>query len=1067
MKKNYAFQFLFRKSHLLLFAKFFLVGIFLLSQLDASAQQERTISGLVTGIDKAPMPGVTVLVKGTTAGALTDVDGRFTLTIPATSQALLFSFVGMQTQEILIGPGNVYDIILLESIVGLEEVVVVGYGSQKKESVVGAISQMDSKMLQKSTTSNITNAISGKLSGVLTIQQQGEPGADQSEIVIRGLSSWNTSAPLTLVDGVERDFKNLDPNEIETISILKDASATAVFGAKGANGVIIVTTKRGLIGRPQLSFTGGYGFEMISMMPDFIDAYTTMSMMNVGFMNRQLFTSLVSANALKEFRNPSTPLKSMQYPNNNWFDLLTVPFAPTSNANLNIQGGNETVKYFSSLGYFFQGDLFNYPHEGVYDRRFTNKRINYRTNIDLALSKTSQLSLNVGGDISIKNQPSSSSWDAVYGTGVADFPAFFPAWVLEQVPDLDYPDATGVRVHDKMGGYYGNPYADIRAGDFNQYTSIRLFTDLILDQKLNSITKGLSVRGKISLSTYYQNRSLGSSYTSNANPLYQLNYSRIGVDANGDGKVDQNPWILTGQENEVFNKGLLDIGIGELQGNFSTNLYYEIALNYSRSFGRNNIDGMVLFNRQQQNNGTQFPYYNEAYVGRATYNYFHKYLLEVNIGYTGSERFAPANRFGFFPSGALGWVISEEPFFKNAVPWMNKLKIRYSDGLVGSDYATNRWLYVSSYNTNSVGGVSSGNFIQEGKGANLTAQWEEARKRNIGVEISIFKNQFSLSFDLFDEYRDKMLLTPQTVTILVANSFNELNLGSLKKHGFELEAEFNKTVRSNFNYYIKGMFGFNENRIIFKDDPVYAPEYSKAAGKPLSAQLKGVLLTGTGYFTSVNDIHTNPSPIAIEKLVPGMYKFLDYQVDGSITNLDEYPIKGSLYPPITYSLTSGFSYKGFNFHFMFQGNSGKYVDYNQAFESEFLRGASRVHSSQLDYWRPDNPNANHSTLLYYTGESDMLLWGGGEAIRGYTAAIQGRFWRNADYVRLKEIYAEYTLGLPSLQRLLQISNLRVYATGNNIFTLTSLIEGDPERKDFEVGFYPQMRTIIFGLGFTF
>ena len=353
-------------------------------------------------------------------------------------------------------------------------------------------------------------------------------------------------------------------------------------------------------------------------------------------------------------------------------------------------------------------------------------------------------------------------------------------------------------------------------------------------------------------------------------------------------------------------------------------------------------------------------------------------------------------------------------------------------------------------------------------GANLTAQWEEAHKRDLGLELGLFKNSLSINVDIFDEQRDKMLLSPRSVTMLVGNTFKDLNLGKLEKHGLEIEIEFNKTTPANLNYWVKGIFGYNENRILFKDDPLYAPNYTKDEGKPLGAKLDGVELTGTGYYTSVDDIHNNPSPIDLSSINVGDYKFLDYMVDGKITSLDKYPIKGSTFPPITFSFSSGFSYKKFDFNFMLQGNAGKYVDYNQIYEVEFNKGDWRVHSSQLDYWTPANPTANHSTLHYSGGSSSYILsWGGGEANSGYDIAVENRFWRKADYMRLKEVYASYNMSSKFLNRLAGVSNVTIYATGNNLWTLTNLIEGDPERKDFQDGFYPQMSSVKFGVKVAF
>lgn len=1024
------------------------------SNLNEAEQNRKDVSGKVSDATGAAIPGVSVLLKGSMIGTITDIDGQFKMAVPADA-TLVFSFIGMKSQEVKVGSQSVYNITLADETVGVEEVVVVGYGVQKKETVVGAISQVDGLSLMRSGTSNITSAISGKLSGVLTMQSQGQPGSNDSEIIIRGLSSWNGSQPLVLVDGVERDFTELDPNEIQTISVLKDASATAVFGAKGANGVIIVTTKRGKLGKAKLDMSASFGLQKATRIPDHIDSYTTMNAYNYGLKNQGRFSEIVSDQVLGEYLNPSSRINSLRYPNVDWFDVMTKEFAPTTNANFNVAGGTEFIKYFCSLGYLHEGDFFKAKENGYLDQSYKYDKLNYRANLDFTLTRSTQLTFNVGGDYGIQNQPKTAPWRELYQTTPAKFPAYFPDWALELIPDLAYPDAKEERLAHHMSEYTGNPYSLINQGDFNQYTDSKLFTDLILDQKLDFITKGLSVKGKVALSTYYKIRSLYSDYSL---PKYRIDYDRIGK-LDEDGKpTNENPWVRDDEKAEIYSLPPVDLNVGALEGGYYSDLYYEGSLSYNRTFGNHGITGLALFNRQQKNAGTDYAYFNESWVGRGTYDFSHKYLMEVNIGYTGSERFAPNNRFGLFPSGAIGWVLSEEAFFKSALPWISKMKVRYSDGVVGSDAADERWLYQGSYYKDNAGK------IKEDKIANSNSQWESARKKNLGLELGFFKNQFTFSVEVFDEFRENMLLAPRTVTFLVGNTFKQLNLGKMKKHGIEIETEFNKTTASGLQYNFRGVFGFNENRVVFKDDLPYAPEYKKDAGKPLGAQIDGVLLTGTGYYTSVDDIMNNPSPVPFTGVNVGDYKFLDYSADGTINNLDQFPIKGNLYPPITFSFSSGLSYKNFDFSILFQGNTGKYVDFNQAYENEFTKGTLRIHESQLDYWTPTNPNANHSTLHYVgTGDSPYLMWGGGEADRGYGVKIQDRFWRNADYLRIREIYAGYTIHSKYLEKVAGISNLVVYGSANNIYTFTNLIEGDPERKDFQRGFYPQLMTLKAGL----
>jgi hypothetical protein len=418
-------------------------------------------------------------------------------------------------------------------------------------------------------------------------------------------------------------------------------------------------------------------------------------------------------------------------------------------------------------------------------------------------------------------------------------------------------------------------------------------------------------------------------------------------------------------------------------------------------------------------------------------------------------------------------VVSEETFWKNNLPWANRFKLRYSDGYVGSDYARSRWLYTSSYFKD------NGGYIREDMMANTLAQWEMAHKRDLGFELGLFKDVITLTVDAYDEYRDKMLLTPKSTTFLIGQSFKEINLGEVKKHGIEAELEFRKAPTKNFEYWVRGVFGWNENRVIFKDDPASYPDHMKLAGKPLTEMLNSeyslegleinqVELTGTGYYTSIDDIYNNVNCIDPTKTYVGDYKYLDYNSDGIISTLDKHARPGLTYPPIVYSFSGGFTWKNFVFNFLFSGNQGKYVQYNQAWEVEFIKGDWRVHSSALDYWTPTNQDANHATL-HYSGSSsqDNLVWGGGEADRGYQTIIEGRFFRNASYLRLKDVYVGYNIKSQGLNNAVGIANVLIYFSGSNIFTITPLIEGDPEATNFYQGYYPQMTTFRAGIKFGF
>ena len=1043
-------------STLLVAVSFGHTGTVHATQLEIPAVNQQkgvTIKGLVLDEQEEPVIGATIQVKGITGGVISDMDGKFAINVPDLKRTLVITYIGYNPQEIKLNNTNFLKVQLKEESQQLNEVVVVAYGQQKKESVVGAITTVGGEALMKSGNLSVTNAMAGKLSGVLTMQGGGgQPGSNKAEVVIRGLSSWNGSGPLTMVDGVERDYRDLDPSEISSISVLKDASATAVFGAKGANGVILVTTKRGTANKPKLSANFSTGVEVATRIPEFIDSYTTMSLLKTAAMNNQAWGELRSDDILNEYRNPSTRLNSLRYPNVNWFDLLTNNYAPSSNANINIQGGTDFVRYFGSLGWYNQGSFFKSYDDGGYgDTQYSYNRINYRINLDFSLTKSTTLSLNVGGDIGMTNTPGASPWYGLYASSPSLYPAYYPEWALEEVPDLDYPDAKGIRFVEVASGSIGdNPYTQLNNGSFNRYTSSKLFTDVVLEQKLDMLLKGLSIKGKASLSTYYKNKSLTASHSV---PSYRLDFEKIGT--------GENPWSRQGQSDNVYVESPYSVGTGGLEGGYYRNVYYEVALNYANRFGNHSVTGLALFNRSNKRTEAGFPYYNQGVSGRATYDYSHKYLFEVNIGYTGSEQFAPENRYGFFPSGAIGWVISEEVFFKKAFPWIDKLKIRYSDGLVGSDNSSDRWLYISEYSL-------SGSYIKEDKIANKSTQWEEAHKQDLGFEFGFLNNSLQFNVSLYQERRDKMLLTPRNVTMLVGNSFKALNKGKMKKHGCDFELEYNKQLTRNWAIHARGLLSLNENRVVFKDDLLYAPEYRKSAGKPVDSKTNGVELSGGGYFTSVDDIHNSLSPIAIGKLVIGDYKFVDYNADGKINTEDLHSIKGTKYAPMIYSFGGGFSYKNFDFNMLFQGNAGKYVDYGGAFEYEYFRGDYRLHAAQMNYWTPENPGANHATLHYIgPGDDPNIVWTGGSSYNGYGGAIDGRNWRKADYLRLKEIYLSYTFNTNFLKRKLGISNLVIYGTGNNVFTVTSLVEGDPEATSFNTGFYPLMSSYNIGLKIGF
>ena len=1024
------------------------------AQPSADSGRKIRVSGRVVDSKGFVIAGATVLVKNGSAGTVSDAQGNFQLTVPQ-GATLQVSFLGYESREIsAIGGGKPLTVTLVEQTQQVDDVVVVGYGVQKKESVLGAISQVGTDELVNSGTANITQAITGKLSGITSIQTSGQPGNNDVQLYVRGVSSWNGSDPLVLVDGIERSFSDLDPNEVATISVLKDASATAVFGAKGANGVIIVTTRSGNTGKPKMNISLSYGLDFPTNIPDHVSSAKTAELLNVALKNTQSFGSLIPQWQIDEYARPSSKINTIRYPDTDWFDLTMRTCAQTITANYNVSGGSQRVKYFLSLGYNHEGSIFKDFSEWT-AANFRYDRINYRSNFDFDVTKSTRLSVKVGGVLGIRQAPTGASvsglFNMMYSASPMMFPAYYPAWMLDMVSDPDYPDASGERLASSKGSFYGNAKTTLSTGDYQQTTSNKLYTDLVFEQKLDFITKGLSLKANVSLSTYY---SRVSQEASSANPMYYIDWDAYD---SGEG----NPWVLSTQSDYVYERDPYSVTTGVMQDNYYTTFYWEAALNYNRTFGDHTVTALALFNQRENAKVVDFPYHSQGLVARATYDYKHKYLFECNIGYTGSEQFSPKNRYGFFPSVAVGWVPSQERFWKQAMPWWSKMKIRYSDGLVGSDSAAERWLYYTSYVSD-----SSGN-ITEDKSANLEAQWEEARKRDLGIEMGWLDNRLTLNLDLFDEKRTNMLVKPN-VTMLVGTQYKVVNRGSMKKHGIDIELGWNNRTKSGFNYHLTALLSLNENRITNYEDAPYAPDYQKVAGKAYMGQTGGMSVVDSGYYENVNDIHNYPAYSDNWLYVNiGSYKYLDYAVDGSLNSQDLHAIAGSQYPPVSCSFRGGFEYKGLEFSMLWTADFGKYVNYNNSWEIEFTKGDYRASKSQLDYWSPTNPDANHATLVFGGSSGHPMYSWAGTTGAGSTMMLEGRTWRKADYISLKEVYLGYTFRSKRVLQRAGFRNLSLYLTGTNLLTLSDLIEGDPKSTTFTTGFYPMMTSVKLGVKIGF
>ena len=1023
----------------------------LLFLVPSRAQDRVTVSGLIVDEAGQPVPGAAVTVKGNPSlgGAVSDTGGQYTVTVPAGS-VLEVSCIGFAPQEKRFAQGGIWNISLEPDSEVLEDVVVVGYGTQKKESVVGAISQVGTEALTRSGTLNITNALAGKLSGVVTYQTSGQPGNDDATIFIRGISSWNGSSPLVLVDGVERSFSSLNPDEVKTISVLKDASATAVFGARGANGVILVTTKTGVKGAPKMNLSVNYGVNIPEELPQYIPAGDVLEMANVAMKNEQSFGSVYSPETIEAYRSGSNPAR---YPDNNWFGMLLNKVSQTFNATYNVSGGNDRIRYYVGVGYTTDDSIVKRINNWS-NSDFRYHKINYRANLDINITKSTLLTVKVGGITDIEQHPDgvsvASLFTTMYNASPCMFPAYYPKEVMYDIPDWEWPGLWEDRLAQTGSSFAKNPYTLLAQGNYTQTTRNRLNTDLQLTQNLDFITKGLSVKGMVSLTSVFSRYSQKGEQNL---PVYRIDWEAY--DYGG-----QNPWSSTEKGNEVYVQPPYAVSVDNTARSTTMVLYWEASLNYARKFAKkHNVSALALMNQRQQLSGASFPHRQQAFVSRVTYDYMGKYLFEANFGITGSEQFAPKNRYGFFPSAAVGYFISKEKFWKKAMPWWSTMKIRYSDGLVGSDEASSDWLYYSSYSKN-----KNRTIILEDLAANETARWETAHKRDIGIELGFLKDMLTFNVDLFDEHRKDMLLTP-TESPLSGVSSKDVNTGRIKKHGIDIEGKWRMTTPRGFYYEAGFMLGLNENRILSYEEPVGTPFYQKCAGTSYKAARTGMNLIDDNYFATVDELHGYPNALGtVSGLYTGIYKMLDYRVDGSINSLDMHAIHGIAYPPMIGSFNVGFGYKGLSINVLFYGTHGKYINFNRGFWKEFIKQDLTVHTAQLDFWRPDNPDAGHATLSFDDKLYSML---GGSSNDTYDMLIEGHSWRKSDYLTLKELYISYKFDGNKLRQLFGLRGLSITLTGNNLFTATSLIEGNPQRTALSSSYYPIMRTVRLGVKLDF
>lgn len=1002
-------------------------------------QNKRRITGVVLDERGETIIGATVIEAGTANGVISDADGRFTINVDENS-VLQISFIGYLKQEVRIKNQKEITVILKEASEALEEVVVVGYGQQKKASIVGAISQAKGEDLQR--TGGITNlgqALTGMLPGVTTIQTTSMPGADDPQIIIRAQSTWNNSQPLILVDGVERRMNDIDMSEVESVSVLKDASATAVFGVKGAEGVILIKTKRGAEGQTSLSFSANFGVKMLTELPDKLNSYDSYTYRNRGI-EREVaayedsWVNYMPEKLIVRYKNPQGSGDKYTYPDVDWADEMTKKAALAQRYNVNVSGGGKFAKYFGALSYTNEGDILRTGLDvGLpYKTAYSYERYNYRTNLDFNLTSSTLFSVNLAGYLSTRNSSNGnyeSFWKDVYHMAPGDFPA--------QHED-------GTFGYTELNPGILNPLKSLNDKGMVTTNVSQLNTDFTLRQELDFITQGLSVQGKFSFdaSAYSQKKVSGAGLISKyIDPV--------------TGDVYYNPSKGSNEYDYILSIPTLTPETYTDDKKLDRRVFYQFQINYARKFGMHDVGAMALMSREQYASKEEFPHYREDWVGRLTYSFDDRYLAEFNGAYNGSERFSSRYRFGFFPSVALGWIISNETFFK--FPWLDKFKLRYSIGEVGNDsFDSPRWSYNTQWErqwTPPSFGVNRQEspypeHIERVVG-NPDLQWERARKQNFGIEVSILNGLLSANLDIFKDNRDKIFLNASQRSVMDYFGAKPVaaNIGKTTAKGFELELRHQHMTSFGMMYYITGSLTHSKDKILYNESPVLLPSYRKSENFQIG-QTKDHI--STGFLGSWDDVYASvPGEANNNYRLPGDIGIIDFNADGIINDYDKAPFGYPTRPQNTYNLTAGLEWKNFGFLVQFYGVNNVTLQYSFITTTNTSTSPT-VYEYVGNYWTLDNPNAN---------------WTAPRA--SSVASIANLNYFDGSYIKLKNIELSYALQNEWLKKV-KLNSVKFILGGNNLLWWSKMPE-DREKttSNWEGNSYPSTRRFTLGLNVNF
>ena len=1036
--------------------------IFISGKAPASTEQQqnkRKISGRVTDIKGEPLIGVNVTVDGDANGTITNMDGLYEIFVTKKSVVLKFTYIGFKTSEIRTNAStNIYDVTLEEQVNELEETVIVGYGTQRKISNIGAQSSMKMEDI-KTPSASLTTTLAGRLAGVVAVQRTGEPGKDAADIWIRGISTPNTSSPLVLVDGVERSFNDIDPEDIESLTTLKDASATAVYGVRGANGVILIKTKPGKVGKPTVSADYYESFTRFTKMVDLADGITYMNAANEAMRNDGIATKYTE----DQIRNTIAGKDPYLYPNVDWLKEIFNDWGHNRRVNVNVRGGSEKVAYYASVSYFNEtGMTVTDKNIDTYDSKMKYSRYNFTTNLNIDVTPTTKVEIGAQGYLGEGNYPAISSAD-LYNAAMSISPV--------EYPKMFFVNGEAFVPGTSTNNNFNNPYSQATRRGYDNLTKNQIYSNLRVTQDLDMLTKGLKLTAMYAFDVYNEIHV----HQDRAESTYNFLDTSVPYDMNGQPILQR---IYEGSNVLSYTQ--------ETSGNKKT--YLEASLNYDRTFNDDHrVSALFLFNQQSKllyPKGTledAIPYRMMGIAGRATYSWKDRYFAEFNIGYNGAENFSPKHRFGTFPAFGVGWVVSNEKFWQPLSKAVSFLKIRYTDGKVGnSEVSDRRFMYLDQMKENGDYGYKFGPNGTKWSGyetVNMAVDliWEESRKQDLGIDLKLFNDDLSIVFDLFKERRENILLKREhsIPSFLGYNTSAPYgNIGIIENKGFDGTIEYNKRINKDWVIALRGNVTFNKDKWIQGELPEQKYEWMNQYGHNING-VKGYVAEGLFTQTEIDDMARweslsdankaiTPKPFASQfgTVKAGDIKYKDLNNDGQIDAYDQTYISRGDVPTTVYGFGFTVGWKDLSVGMMFQGVAGAERVLNGSSVNPFNGGggSGNLYSNIVDRWTEENPdqNAFYPRLSY-----------GSETTSNINNFQKSTWWvRNMNFLRLKTLQISYNLPKPWVNKV-HLKNAAVYVMGTNLFTLSRFKLWDPELNTDNGASYPNTTSYSVGINFTF